>query len=276
MSANLKRHAGKLLNTDQRVVVVMMQIPGREDHALVCPTDTLPPRYEQAVRDLLESNEGQSEEMFANLLSRRFMPDTGRTVLQTLHEENRLIPVPVSQVVMLPHPARPFPLEQILAAMGRKVPASTATTNAVAPPMPVAQPQAQALAEAALPQAKPPTTEKFNPHVVNQQAHVSDQNVGTAKNLLIEAEMLEADAQSKRSRAYAMAPSLRPAAAEPTVVAQPVAPGDDMASALAEVLASKPSETTDADGPIKPITEETAPPTKKARMIIPNRRRKTA
>ena len=51
---NMMRHVAKIANTDQRCVVAFLQIPGREDHALVIPTDSLPPRTEQAVMDLLK------------------------------------------------------------------------------------------------------------------------------------------------------------------------------------------------------------------------------
>lgn len=210
----MKRHTGKIANTDQRCVVVMMQVPGREDHALVCPTDTLPPRYEQALRELVDSNEGQAEVEIWKLLSRRIMPDTGRSVMETLHLEGRLMPVPVGNIVMLPMPNKPFPLEQILHAMGR----STVASGKTAPPTPPQQ-------QMPTPPVMPPTTQpqalveeqKFNPHLMNQQAGKAEDASAVAQNLLFEASMIEgdakalmADAASKRQRAYALAPSLRP------------------------------------------------------------------
>ena len=44
----MKKHIGRIANTDQRVVVVFMQIPGKDDHALVVSTDNLPERFHQA------------------------------------------------------------------------------------------------------------------------------------------------------------------------------------------------------------------------------------
>ena len=100
----MMRHVAKLARTDQRCVVVFMQIPGREDHALVVPTDSLPPRFEQAVMDVLQSPQGQQEENFGIILSRHLLPDTGQNILEALHSQNRLLPVPVQQVLMMPTP----------------------------------------------------------------------------------------------------------------------------------------------------------------------------
>ncbi len=178
----MKRHIGKITNTDQRCVVAFMQIPGREDHALVIPTDSLPPRFEQAVMDVVESPEGQAEETVAKVLGRRLMPDTGKTVLQTLHEHHMLMPVPVNNIVMMPRPSMTFPLVQILREMGATVPALSSTE------------------------------EKFNPHTVNREAHTADQRLGIARNLIVEAELLEVDAKRKREQAYSYAPELVPTA----------------------------------------------------------------
>lgn len=182
----LKKHVGKIASTDSRCVVAYMQIPGREDHALVIPTDALPPRVEQAVMDLLESNEGQAEATLGNVLGRRIM-ENGKSVLQALHESGYLQPVPVSNVLMLPAPNMPFPLEQILRDMGKHVPQNTS------------QPR---FADAAM--------QKYNPHTANQSADEREQATAKAKMILIEAEMLQEEADRKRATAYAIAPHLEP------------------------------------------------------------------
>lgn len=192
----MKRHIGKLTNTDQRCVVVYMQIPGREDHALIASTDSMPPRFEQAVMEILESQEGQTDPILANVLARRIMPESNMSVLQAMHEMGILVPVHIDRVVMLPQPNMPFPLRHIIEGMGNTLPK---------------------ISESAEPQAQ-----KYNPHTANAQA-ISDENrMAIARNLIIEAEMLENDARRKREQAYAYAPSLG-ASAEPTlVVSSPV------------------------------------------------------
>ena len=183
---DMLRHVAKVANTDQRCVVVFMQIPGREDHALVVPIDNLPPRMEQAVMDVLQSPDGQNEETFANALSRNLMPDTGQDILQTLHTNNRLVAVPVSQILMMPRPNQPVKLSTILEQLGR-----------------LPDQQSRGLMEDY-------AVNKFNPHQHNQQAETSEQQRSIARNLLVEAEMLESDARRKREQAYGYDGSLRP------------------------------------------------------------------
>ena len=186
MNKPIKRHVGKIASTEQRCVVAFMQIPNREDHALVIPTDTLPPLYHQAVMDVLESNEGQQEETLANVLGRRIMPDTGKSIFQTLHERRHLIPVPVSDILMLPQPNSPFPLEMILNGLKRNIPQNTNPRYA----------------DAAM--------QKYNPHTANQRADNFEESTGIAKNLLVEAQMLQEEADRKRKQAYDIAPHLQP------------------------------------------------------------------
>jgi hypothetical protein len=107
------RHVGKIKTTDTRCVVVMMQIPGKEDHALVVESDSLPDHYHQHVMDCLDSKEGQSAESFATELGRRFMfvADKGNlTVLQALHEARFLRAVPINHIMMVPAPGMAFAL----------------------------------------------------------------------------------------------------------------------------------------------------------------------
>jgi hypothetical protein len=184
MSNLNKRHVGKISNTDQRCIVAWMQIPGREDHALCIPTDALPPRMEQAVMQVLESPEGQAEETLANVLSRRKMPDSpSNTLLEALHVGRHMVAVPVNQVVMFPRPNMPFPLADILRQQGKlSQPVSNEETA---------------------------SREKFNTHAHNKAAMSNEQRIGIARNLIVEAELLENEAKGKRDKAYYLAPELQ-------------------------------------------------------------------
>lgn len=216
-----KRHVAKIANTDQRCVVAFMQIPGREDHALVIPTDTLPPRYEQALMQILESAEGQGEETLALVLGRRLMPDTGKSVLETLHTGRYLVPTPVSQVVMFPRPNMPFPLVDILRGMNRLPAYGSSVSNA----------------------NEDAARNKYNQHAVNL-AHLSqEQQHGIARNLIVEAEMLEHEANQKREKAYHYNPTLRPKTVE-----LPEAIPLDAAPLAVEPLDGSPLDGTSHDG----------------------------
>ena len=201
----MKRHIGKIRNTDQRIVVVFMQIPGRTDHALVVSTDNLPPKFEQAMMDVVESAEAQGEPTLGTVLSRRLFADSGRSLLETLHNAGLLRAVHVDQVIMLPQPNMPFPLRKIIEQIG--------DTSALTTPSPVAD-------------------DKFNPHTNNVQARSGEEKAAIARNLLIEAEMLQAEADRKRAQADAVAGVQ--AAPKPTV-AEVVAP------TLVETVAEKPA-----------------------------------
>jgi len=209
----MKRHLARMANTDQRVVVVFMQIPQREDHALVVSTDNLPPRWEQALMTIVESPEGQGDPDLANVLGRRLMPDTTETILQAFHSAGLLIPVPINNVIMFPEPNRPFALRQILQAMGRIAPDEYAAVDALnetarnSSPTP---PKVSQVGQQRVPIDPFANSTKFNPHTSNQAADASEGEVGIAHGLLMEAEMLEADARAKRERAYQTAPQLRP------------------------------------------------------------------
>ena len=184
---NMMRHVAKIANTDQRCVVAYMQIPGREDHALLIPTDNLPPRFEQAVMDVLKSPQGQQEENFGVALSRHLLPDTGQNIFEALHTQNRLVPVPVHQVLMMPTPNQPVKLSSILESLGR-----------------LPDQQTQGLMQEY-------AVDKFNPHINNQVAASNENSRAIARNLIVEAEMLELDARRKREQAYNTDPTLRPA-----------------------------------------------------------------
>lgn len=181
-----KRHIAKIANTDQRCIVAMMQIPNRETHALVIPSDALPPRMSQAVQDLLDSPEGQAEEIFANLLSRRLFRDEPNTsVFSSLHNHGYLSAVPVEQVIMFPAPNMPFALVDILRSMGKY------DNNA-------------------------PTVEemsaknKFNQHAHNMASMTDEQRLSLARSILVDANLLENDVNIKKEKAYQIAPELRP------------------------------------------------------------------
>lgn len=195
------RHVGRLATTDSKCVVVMMQIPGREDHALIVESDSLPDRMHQAVMEAVESSEGQNAETFASVLSRKPLPDGGGVdIMNALHSTNKLRAVSIDQVMMIPAPGRSFPLRDILQSLGKL--------------------NADPLNEANIPdeykKADPNDTmaEKFNQHTYNRDVNESEDVKATAKGILLQAELLQRDARALFEKAYNMAPSLRPAPQE--------------------------------------------------------------
>lgn len=187
------RHVGKIKNTDQRVVVVFMTLPDDEKHALVVATDSLPPRIEQALMHEVQSQEGQSDPVLANVLARRVLPDMGNvSILHALHTSGLLSKVPVETVIMYPQPNMPFPLPDVIEAMKR-------ATGQTLPEKPQTPPE--------IPNAE---QKRFNPYENTAANESSDDNKGKARGKLIEAELLEEEARRKREEAYRFDPSLRP------------------------------------------------------------------
>lgn len=192
----MNRHTARTKNTDQRCVVVFKQLPDRPTHALIIPTDSLPPRYEAALMSLLDSPEGKAEINLYNLLGRRLMPETGKSVLQTFHEAGLVHTQPVDNIIMYPTPNMPIPLRQVIESMGQSVPEN----KAAQPPTP------QEAVQSPL-----PPVEKFNPYGETKAQVTTEENAARARNLIIEAEMLEFEANRKREAAYSFDPSTRPA-----------------------------------------------------------------
>jgi len=186
---SIKKHIGKVVSTDQRCVVVFMRLPDAEDKALIINTESLQPYYEQILMEVVNSPEGQQAGNLADVLSRRMVQQTGRTILEEFHNRGLMRAELVSNIVMLPRPNMPMPLADILAAMDPESAETAPTQN----------------------------YNKFNPIANNISAASSEERLQMAHNLIVEAEMLEAEAAKKREIAYAAVPTLRPVADTPIV-----------------------------------------------------------
>jgi hypothetical protein len=263
----MKRHLARIANTDQRIVVVFMQIPDDADHALVVAVDNLPPRWEQHLMTVLESPEGQGDPDLGNVLHRRMMPDTTQTLLSALHTAGLLIRTPIDNILMMPEPNRPYPLRQILQAMGRLIPEEYATILESETAKPLAKPVQQKIDD--------PYKEKFNPHTSNQGNDATEQTHGLANGLLIEADLLEQEAKMKRERAYAAAPHLRPAPVGKTVnrKIQEVSPIQETQSdpqilpdKLQELVVKFMKENMSTAAPVKMSRKANVEPVKRSRV----------
>lgn len=175
----LKRHVGVLNNTGTRVVVVFRKIPGDEKFCLVVESDRLPERYHDSLHNIVNSIEGQSTVELSEVLNRHVFSD-GQNALQALHYGNYLRRTPVDIVTLYPKPGRSLPLALLNAEVDGKMDQYMDEYN------------------------KQQETEQA-------QAQVKPADVAAiAQGLLIQAELLEADAKQKREEAYGMMPELRP------------------------------------------------------------------
>jgi hypothetical protein len=184
--ADLKKHIGKIRNTDRRCVVVYMQIPNLDTHALVIDTDALPDSFHEWVIDVVDSDAGQKATNLADVLNRRPSPDSNADMLNALHARGYLQRQPIDNIIMLPRPNMPVPLRQIVDNMG--LIANKPVTETIAQ-----------------------TEDKFNRIAQNLQVDASEQQMQIAANILREALDLEREANRKKAQAYKIVPQLDPA-----------------------------------------------------------------
>lgn len=189
----LKKHAGTLGNTGVRVAVVFRKLPNDDKHCLIVETERLPDSYHDYLIQTLNSREALETNDFYEVLNRRNFPD-GLNCLVALHQRGFLRKEPVTNVTMLPLPGQAVPLALINATIDKKVDEYVKSTQA-----PLTDPVADAVASAQKPANTVPEADK----------------VSVAKGLIMQAELLEEDAKSKREEAYALAPELRPGRGRP-------------------------------------------------------------
>ena len=221
----MTKHVGMLNNTGKNVVVVYMSLPGDPNHALVVDTDALPDSYNEALRKIVESTEGQQSKDLADVLGRRMSPDgSNMTLLQKFHGAQRLQKVPVNLITMTPRKGVRWPLTEVLKAM-----------EAVAETTPTGfddlDPETRAALAADL--------KKFNVHANNLNGEETASRKDEAVSLIRQAELLESDAQNMRQRAYKMDPSLKRKEAKSTAPLSPIV--EDL-TPLAPVVAKTPAK----------------------------------
>ena len=233
------KHVGMLTNTGKNVVVVYMQLPGDPNHALVVDTDALPDNYNESLRKVVESTEGQQSENLADVLARRMSPDgSNTTLLVKFHQSGRLQKVPTSLVTMTPRRGVRWPLTEVIQAMDSMKETQPDGFDDL-------DPETRAALAANL--------KKFNVHANNIDGEAKADRKDEAVGLIRQAELLENDAQNMRERAYRMDPSLKPKISKPVAKVQPAteavveeAPRMQAASAKP---AAKPAATPAAKKP---------------------------
>ncbi len=192
------KHTGKVDSTGRRVVVVFPSIPEDQDNCLVVDVDALEERYHDGLMQAVESPEGQETNKLYEVLGRKLFWD-GKNILTTLHEKGFLRRVPVDTVTLLPSPEQTLPLKEF-----------NAYQNMIA----------ETKQDPAIP-STPDSSTKAG--AIQQPADENDQD-GIARNLLIQAEMLEADAMKKRHEAESVSPGIQKKLGKEPVFAEPKRP----------------------------------------------------
>lgn len=196
MIDGLKKHSGQLANTGVRVAVVFRKLPNDDKHCLIVETERLPDSYHDYLIQTMNSREALETNDFYEVLHRRTFPD-GLNCLTALHQRGMLRKEPVSNVTMIPLPGKQVPLALINATIDKTV--DEYMKSQQAQPNPFQDPVADAVSTA---QKQAKTVPEFD-------------KVSVAKGLIMQAELLEEDAKSKREEAYSLAPELKPGRGRP-------------------------------------------------------------
>jgi len=192
------KHTGKVDTTGRRVVVVFPSIPEDQDNCLVVDVDALESKYHDGLMQAVESPEGQASNKLYEVLGRKLFWD-GKNILTTLHEKGFLRRVPVDTVTLIPSTSETLPLKEFNAYQ-------TMITETKQEP--------------AIPQTPDSSTKAG---AMQQPSDENDQD-GIARNLLIQAEMLEADALKKRAEAESVSPGIQKKLGKEPVFAEPKRP----------------------------------------------------
>jgi hypothetical protein len=208
MYEGMTRHIGVMNNTGNKVAIVFMSLPGDEGNCLVIDTDSLPDMFQQTMRRLIDSEDAQQSENLADILDRRVSPDGSNTSLLTkFHQSGRLQKVSVDLVTLTPNKGTKWPLKDVLSSI-------RASKNPdVINDLSDMDPDEARIAQQAM--------TNFNPHASNMEALSQENRASKARDLIVMAEMLEADASARRQQAYQLMPDLVPkrakkAAKQPT------------------------------------------------------------
>ncbi|BDR25703.1 hypothetical protein RVBP17_2540 [Pseudomonas phage sp. 30-3] len=175
---SLKRHIGKIANTGTRVYVVFRELPDDPTHCLVVEIDRLPDMYQDNLKTIVESREGQNSVDLYTVLNNKLLGD-GLPALRTMHDRSFLRKVEVRQVFMQPYPGTNVALELINSQ----------------------------IREAALAGADPVHTETASVPVVEES--ITDKQ--RAEGLIVQARLLKEEADAKLELAYSLCPELKPA-----------------------------------------------------------------
>lgn len=186
------KHVGRIKNTETRCVIVFPQLPDDKNKALVVSTENIPDRLHEELMGIVE-NSGQQTNKLYDLLGRTMSQSyNSASVLEVLYKQNYLIPIDVDNIQLSPFPNRYVELREVIDANGGDL---FKDNNK----------ETDENREAVEKQSK----EAFNRIVENQKVDKHQESEQSAKNYLIQADMLESDAQKLREKAFSISPHLK-------------------------------------------------------------------
>ena len=187
---------------DRKCLVLFREVPGEPENALLIMTGELGATQHDELISVVDSDEAQANSDLAQVLNGRNFSD-GRIMLQAIHTDGLITKAPVSEVVMLPTPNDEVPLADLNASISQIEAGKESEKPQLADTSEIDAQQRDAV----------------RPNALTEREQ--EEQLGIAKGLLEQADMIEndiervqqqmiADANSKREEAYARAPELKP------------------------------------------------------------------
>ena len=106
------KHIGKQISTNDKLVIVFREVPGEPDNCLVVKTRALGEVEHDSLMEVLEGLEGQQANTLADVLHRH-MNRTGRPILESLHNDRKIVKLPTTDVALTPDARNAVALNEV-------------------------------------------------------------------------------------------------------------------------------------------------------------------
>lgn len=243
------RHVGTC--GDKRIAIII-QDPAATHEVHIVDTDALPDQYHQNLMDMLMTPQAQTSKWFGEYMHRQMLFD-GSNALETFYKRGWIRQVPIGSVFLTPRPNQSVNLAEALGINPNVEAPKQNQYNPLNDPLaaqqnPLGVQDQQFDDIVAQEQAKLDAFDPLQPtnqHQVNLASDVSENNAAIARGLVAEAEMLEADARAKRTKAAQHDPSAGAVASPvPVTGATTPVPISDGFNPLAKIPAVSVQEST--------------------------------
>ena len=176
------RHVGHDAKSKRKYVVVFRQLPDDANSALVVETESLVDRYHDGLMGATESSEAQQTNDLYTVLNSKLFFD-GKNILNSLHAMKKLKKVNVADVILTPQPGQEVSLADFNKAIG----------------------DARLKAEEV----------SGRPNEAGEGGAMVNEIPMQARNLIIQAQLMEEDARQKRAEAEQLFPGINDATKRP-------------------------------------------------------------
>ena len=176
------RHVGHDAKSKRKYVVVFRQLPDDANNALVVETESLVDRYHDGLMGATESSEAQQTNDLYTVLNSKLFFD-GKNILNSLHSMKKLKKVNVEDVILTPQPGQEVSLADFNKAIG----------------------DARLKAEEV----------SGRPNEAGEGGAMVNEIPMQARNLIIQAQLMEEDARQKRAEAEQLFPGINDATKRP-------------------------------------------------------------